>query len=130
MLRLVSEAGKPTTFRVRHFAALRERPSSTRLLRRLAARADWHAAGSSPARTETVGPPNQESEDGEGRLARGGIFTGPDGNSRTAKPRISSATTYLAAFIQPLLPLRSRPCPENRESEMKGQVFWAAGPIP
>src|SRR2546427_13269012 len=61
MLRLVSEAGKPTTFRVRHFAALRERPSSTRLLRRLAARADWHAAGSSPARTETVGPPNQES---------------------------------------------------------------------
>src|SRR5712691_10321911 len=67
---------------------------------------------------------------GEGRLARGGTFTGPDGNSRTAKPRISSATTYLAAFIQPLLPLRNRPRPENRESEMKGQVFWAAGPIP
>src|SRR5437870_4958169 len=102
MLRLVSEAGKPTTFRVRHFAALRERPSSTRLLRRLAARADWHAAGSSPARTETVGPPNQES-------------VAPQRISR-----LSSSHSFHS----------NRPNPENRESEMKGQVVWAAGPIP
>src|SRR2546427_164489 len=102
MLRPVNEAGKPTTFRVRHFAALRERPSSTRLLRRLAARADWHAAGSSPARTETVGPQNKE----------------PLPPQRI--PRLSPSHSFHS----------NRPTPENRKSEMKGQVVGAAGPFP